>query len=82
MSWCEGAKNGRGLFREPWSSGSGTWTDSGSGRLSVTLNRVTVERDYSIENGVLTLKYVEAKESGDVKYVSREVKYIRRAPFP
>ena len=74
------AKNGRGLFREPWSSCSGTWTDSGSGRLSVTLNRLTDERDYSIENGVLTLKLVEGKES-DRKYVSRDpVKYIRRAP--
>jgi hypothetical protein len=76
------AKNGRGLFREPWSSCSGTWTDSGSGHLTVTLNRFTVERDYSIENGVLTLKYVEGKDGGNVKHVSREVKYIRRAPVP
>jgi hypothetical protein len=55
------------------------WMDSGSGRLTVTLNRLADERDYSIENGVLTLRLIEGKDK-DRNYFSRDPdKYIRRA---
>jgi hypothetical protein len=46
----------------------------------VTLNRLTDERDYSIENGVLILKLIGGKDK-DRNYFSRDPdKYIRRVP--
>jgi hypothetical protein len=51
------AKDGRGLFRVPMSSCSGTWTDSGTRQLTMTINgQGPTVWSYSIENDVLTLK--------------------------
>ncbi|GAC1413082.1 MAG: hypothetical protein NVSMB53_10410 [Gemmatimonadaceae bacterium] len=64
-------KNGRGLFRRPISSCSGTWTDSGAGHLAVSMNgQVPMEWDYSIDNAVLTTRDAHG----------REAKYNRRTP--
>ncbi len=63
-------KNGRGLFRLPMSSCSGTWTDSGNGHLTASINGRVSEAKYSIENGVLTIRSGQGKE----------VKYNRLAP--
>ena len=55
--------NGRGFFRIPLQECSGTWKDSG-GHLIVALNGQIAERDYAIENDVLTLRY----PGHDIKY--------------
>jgi hypothetical protein len=63
-------KNGQGLFRLPMSSCAGTWTDSGRGHLTASINgQVPTEWDYSIENGVLTMRNGQGSE----------IKYNRRA---
>jgi hypothetical protein len=78
------SKNGLGTFRLPMSSCSGTWTNAGSGQLTegncmlwlvpnrrtCTIGQVPTRMEYSIENGVLTIK----NDRGN------EAKYNRRAP--
>jgi Domain of unknown function (DUF4440) len=60
------SKNGQGLFRLPISSCSGTWTDAGGRHLSVSINgQVPTAWDYSIENGVLSMRVGQGRE---VKY--------------
>jgi len=63
-------ENGRGFFRIPLQECSGTWKDSG-GHLIVALNGQIAERDYSIENDVLTLRYPD-----------HDLKYNRRTQAP
>jgi hypothetical protein len=64
------AKDGRGLLRVPVSSCSGTWTDSGTGQVTLTVNGQGPKVwNYSIENNVLTLKNDQGIE----------LKYNRRA---
>ncbi|MEO8909839.1 MAG: hypothetical protein ABI408_06375 [Gemmatimonadaceae bacterium] len=62
-------QNGRGLFRLPRMSCSGTWTASG-GRLTVTLNGSSAERAYSIDKGVLTVTSADG----------RQIQYKRQVP--
>jgi hypothetical protein len=59
-------ENGKALFRAPMRSCSGTWTAT-HGHVAIDMNGEVAERDYSIDNDVLTLRY-----SGN------EIKYNRR----
>ena len=63
-------RTGQGRLRVPIHACSGTWTDSGNGHLAMNINGQLAERDYRIENGVLTLR------NGD----GSEIKYNRMAP--
>jgi len=79
-------KQGRGAFRLPMSSCTGTWKDSASGQLTVTncmlwlvpnkltctTGQVLTKWEYSIQHGVLTIK----NERGN------EAKYTRRGTSP
>lgn len=63
-------ENGRGFFRIPLQECSGSWTAS-TGHLTVNLNGQIAEREYSIENDVLTLRYP-----------GKDIKYNRRTRAP
>jgi hypothetical protein len=67
LAFVDFDENGKGYFRMPMRSCSGTWTEPSAGRVAIMLNGQLNERDYSIENDTLTVK-----GSGlDVKYKRR-----------
>ena len=59
-------ENGKALVRFPMKSCSGTWT-AANGRVAVDLNGEIAEREYSIDNDVLTLR----SSGTDLKYNRR-----------
>jgi hypothetical protein len=60
-------EKGNGYLRIPMRMCSGKWSESRSGHLAIMLNGQLNERDYSIDNDVLTLK----APGGDIKYNRR-----------
>lgn len=64
------ASDGRGLFRVPMSSCSGTWTTPGGTSLALRINGMTAGFDYSIQSATLRMKDSQG----------REISYTRRTP--